>query len=88
MEAVCVKLDKRILKTVDKSIREHNYSTRTDFIREAIRDKLRDLQKDRFMKEIERFKGSAKVKVSDERLEEIREKVGRDYAKKFGIKLD
>jgi len=44
MEAICVKLDDRILKSVDSSMKRFNYTTRTDFIREAIRDKLRELE--------------------------------------------
>lgn len=43
---------------------------------------------DEFLKALEKFKGSAKVKTSDEEFEKIREEVGREYAKKFGIKLD
>ncbi|MBD3304396.1 hypothetical protein GF343_04575 [Candidatus Woesearchaeota archaeon] len=39
-------------------------------------------QKEEFLKE------SAKIKTSDEELEKIREEVGREYARKFKIKLD
>ena len=88
MEAICIKLDERTLKAVDSSIKMHNYATRTDFIRDAVRDKLKQLEKDNFIKALEKFKGSAKTHTSDERLHEIREEVAREYAKKFGIKLD
>lgn len=88
MEAVCVKLDDKILKNIELSIKNNNYSTKTDFIREAIRDKLRELEKDRAIHELKKFMGTAKVHVSDERHEQIREEVAREYAKKFGIKLD
>jgi metal-responsive CopG/Arc/MetJ family transcriptional regulator len=85
MEAVCVKLDHRTLKNLDSCIKENNYTTRTDFIREAIRDKLRELEKDNAIKELKRFMGSSKRKVSDKRHEEIREEVTKEYAKKFGL---
>lgn len=88
MEAVCVKLDDRILKNIELSIKNNNYSTKTDFIREAIRDKLRELEKDRAMQELKKFMGAAKVHVSAERHEQIREEVAKEYAKKFGIKLE
>ena len=88
MEAICVKLDENVMKNMDKNIKEFNYSTRTDFIREAIRDKLRELQKERVIEQLRKFKGSAKFQTTDEQREKIREEVGREYAKKFGIKLD
>ena len=88
MEAICVKLDKGILRNLDSSMKKFNYTTRTDFIREAIRDKLRELEKDRAIMEFKKFMGAAKTHVSDKRHEEIKEEVGREYAKKFGIKLD
>ncbi len=88
MEAICVKLDDKILKNVDSSIKKFNYSTRTDFIREAIRDKLRKLEKDRAINEFKKFMGIAKAHVSDNRHEKIKEEVAKEYAKKFGIRLD
>lgn len=87
MEAICVKLDDKILKNIDSSIKKNNYTTRTDFIREAIRDKLRELEKDKAIMELKKFLGAAKVHVSDKRHEQVREEVAGEYAKKFGVKL-
>ncbi len=88
MEAICVRLDESTIKSLDSSMKRFNYATRTDFIREAIRDKLRELEKDRAIVEFKRFMGSAKTHVSDKRLHEIREEISRKYAEKFGISLD
>jgi len=88
MEAVCVKLDDGTLKSLDSSMKKFNYTTRTDFIREAIRDKLKELEKDRAIMELKKFMGAAKTRVSDKRHEEIRKEVGKEYAKKFGVRLD
>jgi metal-responsive CopG/Arc/MetJ family transcriptional regulator len=85
MEAICVRLDERILKNIDSSMKNFNYTTRTDFIREAIRDKLRELEKENAIKDFKKFMGSAKSSVSDKKHEEIREEVAKEYAKKFGI---
>ncbi len=49
---------------------------------------IKEEKADEFLKALQKFKGSAKVKVSDEELHRIREEVVREYAKKFGIKLD
>ena len=46
MEAISLKLDETMLSNIDENLKKHNYSTRTEFIRTAIRDKLEDLSKD------------------------------------------
>ncbi len=84
METVTVKFQKDVLKKIDKTMKEHSYSTRTDFIREAIRDKLDDLDRDELIKEFLKFKGSAKTKTSDKRLREIREEAYLALCKRKG----
>ncbi len=44
MENVSLKLEKNFLHAVEKVMRRHNYMTKTEFIREAIRDKIRKLE--------------------------------------------
>ena len=87
MEAICVKLDTRILKNIDEKIKKFNYSTRTDFIREAIRSKISELEKDQALKKIAEFRGKFKgsSKLSDE---EARLVASQELAKKFGMKLN
>ena len=87
MEAINLKLEKGLLKKIDEAVKKHAYSTRTEFIRESIRRKLTDLEKEEAIKKLTAFKGSlkGKAKMSDE---EARERAGRAMAKKFGIKLD
>ena len=88
MEAICIKLDKRIVKNIDKSIKENNYSTRSDFIREAIRDKLKVHEKEEIIRKLKANLGFSKKKTTLEEDKRIREEVGREYAKIIGIKLD
>ena len=88
MEVVSVKLDPRILKNLDNTLKEFNYSTRTDFIREAIRDKMRQLEKERAINHFERYFGAAKTKVGYKRHRQIRDEVGKEIAKEAGIDLD
>jgi len=87
MESITIKVDKGLAQKMEMAMKP-DYSTKTEFIREAIRDKLEDLEKKRLIEHFKNYFGKAKVKVSDERLREIREQVGREYAKKFGIDLD
>jgi len=87
MESITIKVDKNMGKMIDQAMKS-GYSTKTEFIREAIRDKSDKINKDRLMKEFMKFYGRSKKKVSDKRLREIREQVGQKYAKKYGIDLD
>ncbi|MBW3015550.1 ribbon-helix-helix domain-containing protein [Candidatus Woesearchaeota archaeon] len=84
METISLKLDEGMLHNVDENLKKHNFSTRTEFIRDAIREKLEDLTRDDLMKEFLKFKGKAKKKVSDAELKKIREDVFDQIAKEKG----
>lgn len=88
METITFKIQEEIVKKIDGLLTPLHFNNRTEFIREALREKLRDLEKDKAINLLEKFKGLSNKTVSDKRLEEIREQVGKEYAKKFGIKLD
>ena len=86
MEAISVKLDKALLKHIDSSLQEFHYSTRTDFIREAIRERLRALRAEQAIRMLEKNfgKGRNKPSLTDKQFHEIRERAVREYAKKRG----
>ena len=44
MENVSLKMEGNFLKAIESVMRKHNYMTKTEFIREAIRDKMRKLE--------------------------------------------
>jgi len=44
MENVSLKLERNFLEAISKVMKKHNYMTKTEFIREAIRDKIRRLE--------------------------------------------
>lgn len=72
MQLVSFKLQENILKDVDNMLKDLHFNNRTEFIREAIRDKLIYIENQRFAKKIIKFKGIAKTTTSDEDLENIR----------------
>ena len=84
MEAITLKLDENMLSNVDKSLKQHNYSTRTEFIRDAIRDKLEGLKKDELIAEIMKYRGKAKKKTTYAEERKIREEVYKEYVKEKG----
>lgn len=44
MENISIKLEERFLKAIEAIMKKHNYVTKTEFIRESIRDKMRKLE--------------------------------------------
>jgi len=84
MEVISLKLDETMLQNVDKTLQKHNFSTRTEFIRDAIREKLKELSREELMARFLSFKGKAKKKVSDVELKKIREEVFDEIAKEKG----
>ncbi|MDP3965992.1 MAG: ribbon-helix-helix domain-containing protein [archaeon] len=44
MENVSLKLEQNFLSAIEKIMKRHNYMTKAEFIREALRDKIRVLE--------------------------------------------
>ncbi|MBW3018663.1 ribbon-helix-helix domain-containing protein [Candidatus Woesearchaeota archaeon] len=78
MDAITLKLDENMLANVDESLKNHNYSTRTEFIRDAIRDKLEGLKREELMAEFLQYRGKAKKKTTYAENRKIREEVSRE----------
>ncbi len=78
METVTVKFQENVLREIDKSITSHNFNSRTEFIREAVRDKLSKLSKDDLLKEFLKFKGKSKKKTTYEENRKTREQVSKE----------
>ena len=89
METVTLKMEESLLEEIDSSLAKHRYSTRTEFIRDAIRGKLTALEKEEAIKKLETMrgclKGKARTNLSDEEIGEI---AVRKIAKRLGVKLD
>lgn len=86
METISLKLEDGLLTEVDHKLSKHRYSTRTEFIRDAIREKLSDLEKDEILRSLAKLRGSSKRKTSDEQLHAAREKAFEQLEKKFRAK--
>jgi Arc/MetJ-type ribon-helix-helix transcriptional regulator len=86
MEYVSFKLEKPVLKQVERGIKEFHYSTKSDFLRDAIRTKLQLLEENRAKKQAWQalyaargiFKGKGRAK-NDEEFRKITEKAAEEY---------
>ena len=87
MESITIKVEDNLAKEVDIAMKR-DYSTKTEFVREAIRDKLKEIRKEKAIDELRKYFGKSKSKTTYTEERKIRKDVGREFAKKFGISLD
>lgn len=87
METISLKIEEQILEEIDRKLIKNRYSTRTEFIRGAIRDKLSEIEKEAVFKKLEQFKGSlkGKAKMGDEQAGEL---AFREIARKLNVTLE
>ena len=87
MESVTIKIERSLSDRINKSMNIKGYSTKTELIREAIRDKLEQDEKNILIKEFISFKGKSTVKTSDAQNRKVRDEVAKEIAKEFGVNI-
>ena len=55
MENVSLKLERNFLDAIQRVMKKHNYMTKTEFIRESIRDKIRRLEEKEIVEDKDMF---------------------------------
>ena len=83
MEMLNVKVERRLLKEIDRNLSKHRYTTRSEFVRDAVRNKLTELEKKELLKNVDKIFGSSKHKTTDEQLHLAREKAFEILESKF-----
>ncbi|MBI4154939.1 hypothetical protein HY498_02545 [Candidatus Woesearchaeota archaeon] len=70
---------------------ENRYATKTEFIREAVRDKVHELEKRKALLRLEQAYGNGLKKgrkITDEDVHRAGKEAVRDIAKELGVELD
>ena len=80
---ITVKLEDRFLKDIDNIVETSGYQNRTEFIRNALREKVEEVKLKEVMMELAHLKGASKKNTSDATLEKIREKAFEELGKKL-----
>lgn len=87
---VTLRFQEKVLKDIDKTSAEHNFNSRTEFIREAVRDKLDELKRGDLIKKFISLRGKSKVKTTYEENRKTKEEVSKELIKeldkRFGLK--
>jgi metal-responsive CopG/Arc/MetJ family transcriptional regulator len=85
MESVTIKIDENLAKRLNQTMTSKGYSTKTEFIREAIRNKLEIDEQEKLIKEFMQFKGKSKTKTTNAENKITREKIAKQIAKEFRL---
>ena len=91
MRTISLKINDNIITRIENNLEKHNYSTLSEFIRDAIRDKLESLENQKFESEIRDYlhKNPKNVEVpkrssiSEEELEKAKQDVFAELERKF-----
>lgn len=83
METISIRFEDNFLHDIEKAMKSHRYATKAEFIREAIRDKIKDLEKEKALIRLENVYGASKRKTTQAQLEKAKEKAFEDIAKRF-----
>lgn len=90
METVCVKFEEPSLKEIEKAMAKNHYVTKAEFIREAVREKLVDLEKREALRRLEQVYGAGAKKgrvITDEDIHRAGEEAAKEIAHKLGVEL-
>ena len=82
MESITIKVEDNLAKEMDSAMKR-DYTTKTEFIREAIRDKMRDLEKEEALIRVRKLYGASKRKTTDEERHKAGEKAFEDLEKEL-----
>jgi metal-responsive CopG/Arc/MetJ family transcriptional regulator len=82
-EMITLKLDGLFLKEIDGIVEASGYQNRTEFIRNALREKIEQTKLNDAMMQIAHLKGASKKKTTDEEFEKIRARAFEEIGKKF-----
>ena len=83
MEQVCIRFEEDFLQAMEKAMKRNGYATKTEFIRESVRERLKNLEKEEALARVRKLYGSSKRKTTDEDLHKAGEKAFKEMEEKF-----
>ena len=82
-EMITVKMDNVFLGEVDNVVKNEGYQNRTEFIRNALREKVEEIKLKKAMMELAHLKGSVRKKTTEDDYEKVRAKAFDEISKKL-----
>lgn len=81
MDVFTIKIEEGVLNEIDEILAKHRYSTRTEFVRDAIRQKLAELEKEDLLRKLAAVRGASRHRTTDGQLHQAREKLAKEKIK-------
>ena len=85
MEAISLKLEDSFLEDIEKTMKRNRYTTKTEFIREAIRDKIKQLEKEEAILKVRNLYGISNRKTTDKELHKAGKKAFAELEKELNL---
>jgi len=82
-ELVTFKMEHDFLEDVDRTAKSAGFQNRTEFIRNALREKVEEVKLKQAMMTLSKLRGKAPRKTTDKERAKIREKVFQEFEKKI-----
>jgi metal-responsive CopG/Arc/MetJ family transcriptional regulator len=85
MEPLTIRFEDSLLNQISKIMKKHHYATKTEFIREAIREHIKELEKEEALARVRKLYGASKRETTDEQLEKAREASFEELKKELNL---
>lgn len=82
-DLVTFKMEHDFLEEVDRTAKSAGFQNRTEFIRNALREKVEEVKLKQAMMTLSKLRGKAPRKTTGEERAKIREKVFKEFEKKI-----
>ena len=80
---ISVRFEDTFLHTIKAVMKGHHYSTKAEFIREAIRDKVKDLETEEALMRLDKVSGSSGRLTTTEQLRKAKKEAFEELARKY-----
>lgn len=82
-EMITVKMEDKFLREIDSVVKKEGYQNRTEFIRNALREKIEEVKLKEAMIEIAHLKGASKKRTTEKGYEDVRKRAFEELSKKL-----
>jgi len=82
-EMITVKMEDKFLREIDSVVKKEGYQNRTEFIRNALREKIEEVKLKEAMIKIAHLKGASKKRTTEKGYEDVRKRAFEELSKKL-----
>ena len=84
MSTISIRFEDEFLEDIETIMKENRYSTKAEFIREAIRDKIKKIEKEKSLERLEKAYGAGGNKIITEKeYRKARKEAAEEISKRF-----